>query len=358
MTTDFRLTPVYYPATFLRRRSLSRLAYLFGTLRLLQPPGLPQPREGLGRVVEVLALNLPPEKRRLIEAVLADYLRWGADHQGASYTLYVHQRREAREETLQQVKSSLKGGPAEEGGVRLPEDLTWQVFLRLAHDYDRQQEEIEELLERVKGMERQLGELTGLALEEADTGPAEFAGVGEEPETPSVAEELTTGGRVVACARLWLAANATGTPLTESPASHEFVLERAARFFGLSAQDIVEFHFELPDAARLGLDKALGLRESAFGPLEGVLARLSALGALLRARAWSEDVRASVDLLILELAEAAQRVCREAKQPRERLTLQGAVIPGASPERLFGRLANHEAGDEESGLYLLVEGGR
>lgn len=354
MTTTFRLAPVYYPATFLVRRSLSRLAFLFGSVRLLLPPGLPQPREGLGSVVEAVTLPVSPERRRLIEAVLADYLRWAADHQGASYAVYLHQRRDKKEESLQEVKRTLQGLPAPEGPAPLPEDLGWQVFLRLAHDYDRQQEEIEAIMERVRGKERALASLTGLEMDEMDTGPAEFEEAGEA-ETPSVPEELTTGGRLAAFARLWLATGVEGTPLTESGATHEQVAERAPRLFGLAEGEVVEFACELPDASRLGLEGALERRAGLSGPLEGVLARLATIQALLRARAWNDEVRASVDLLCLELGEAAGRLCREAGL-KGRLTLRLAVVPHASPERLFGRLAGQpEAAEPASGLYLLLE---
>jgi hypothetical protein len=349
MTADFRLTPVYYPATYLRRTSLSRLVYLFGRLRLLQPPGLGEgPREGLGGIIEPVTLSLRPERARLLEAVLADYLRWAAEHQGASYTLYLHNRSQAREETLSDLKSALRGVTSPRQGEPAPEDLSWQVLLRLAHDYDRQQEEIEAILERVRHQESQLAELTGLSLDEMDTGPAgfELPGEGEPPED---VEELTAAGRMAAFGRLWLATGCEGTPVTASVAAHECVLEAAGG-------EPLQFELELPDAARLPLAEALSRRTAASGPLEGLSARLATLQALCKARGWSEEVRAEVNVLFGELGEAAARVCREAELPA-RLRLKCTVIPKLDAQRLFARLAGQAEPEEtSSGLYLLLEG--
>ena len=359
MTSSLKLNPVYYPATFLRRRSLPRLAYLFGTFGLLQPPGLSAPgaRDGLGSVVEQVALSLPQERVRLIEAVLADYLAWAAAHQGGTYALYVEQRRRAREESLHEVKRALRGAEAAgPGAAALPEDAGWQVFLRLAHDYDRQQEEIEELLARVRERERDLAGLTGLDLDEAEAGPAVFERP-EQVEVPHVSDDLTPGGRMAAFGHLWLAARVDGTPVTESFTAHDHLLQRAAAW-GIAEEDTVQFRCELPDAARLSLGGALERRAEVSGALDGFLARLSALQALLRARSWSDEVRATVDLLVLETREQGGRVCREAEVPSRRLHLRGAVIPRLSAERFFARVSGRPEPDDGggSGLYLLVEG--
>ncbi|MFH0808910.1 MAG: hypothetical protein V2A77_00335 [Pseudomonadota bacterium] len=141
MTTDFELSTVLYPVTHARRLTINRLAYLFGHFRLLQPPGLPHPtHEGLGNVVDLVEPALSPERRRTLDAVLADYLRWAADHQGGAYALYAQHRVRPQEETPQEVKRALRqeGRGLAAGQTELPPDISWQVLLRLAHDYDRQ----------------------------------------------------------------------------------------------------------------------------------------------------------------------------------------------------------------------------
>ncbi len=380
MTGELGLAPVYYPGTYLRRRSLSRLAYLFGHLSVLRPPGLEEPaREGLGAVVEPRALTLSPERRRLLEAVLADYRRWAADHQGAAYELFARRLTEPREESRHEVRRALQQGraPLAADQGRLPEDLGWQILLRLAHDYDRQQEEIDALLARVSEQERELIGLAGVGLEEL----GEEAGAPEEPEPEpqepgsmepesmepesmepesmepeAVPEDLTTGARMAAFGRLWLATHTTGTPVTDSPAAHELVLEAPSRF-GEAVAPVV-FALALPDAGRMNPAEALERRAVTSGPLKGVLARLEALKALLRARDWSDELRASVDLLALETREAAARLRAEPEAPRRTLRLSCAVVPNLEPRALFARLTGNPPPEgAASGLYLLLEAG-
>jgi hypothetical protein len=365
MTVELGLAPVYYPGTYLRRTSLSRLAYLFGHLSVLRPPGLEEPaREGLGAVVEPRAITLSPEQRRLLEAVLADYRRWAADHQGAAYELFARRLTEPREESRHEVRRALQQGraPLAADQGRLPEDLGWQILLRLAHDYDRQQEEIDALLARVSEQERELIGLAGVGLEEL----GEEAGAPEEPEPEpegpesmepeAVPEDLTTGARMAAFGRLWLATHTTGTPVTDSPAAHEIVLETPSRF-GEAVAPVV-FALALPDAGRMNPAEALEKRSATSGPLKGVLARLEALKALLRARDWSDEVRASVDLLALETREAAARLRAEPEAPRRTLRLSCAVVPNLEPRALFARLTGNPPPEgAASGLYLLLEAG-
>jgi hypothetical protein len=86
------------------------------------------------------------------------------------------------------------------------------------------------------------------------------------------------------------------------------------------------------------------------------MARLATLQALLKAREWSDDLRATIDLLALETKEAAERVCTDPDAPRRRLRLSFSVLPRLAPRRLFEELVGRESpgDDAASGLYILV----
>ncbi|MFH0808909.1 MAG: hypothetical protein V2A77_00330 [Pseudomonadota bacterium] len=220
----------------------------------------------------------------------------------------------------------------------------------------------------MRRQERDLIGLTGLDLDEMDTGRPAFAEKGDAEKTPSVSEDLTLGGRLVAYARLWSATRCFfGTPITDSRATHEHLLEVAGRRVGKAATqspdsgplefDPMEFDLDLPDAARLDMNDLLDRRAANTGPLRGLLARLSSMQALLRAREWSDELRVSLDLLALETKEAAGRVCREAGSFDRRLRLTCAAVPKADPRRLFAVLSGEDEPPDagEGGLYLLVK---
>jgi len=360
--------PVIYPVTHLRPRAASRLTCALGRVRLLLPPGIPAEVLGAGPGGPIIPVEFPvsPEQERVLRATLADYLRWAEEHPGISYSLFLREEREREFETRGDVTRRLRGEPHDprRGAPKPPpghEDLGWQVLTRLAHDYEKQQEEIDRLLGEVREKELELGDVTGLGLDQLDTGPAEYERLPGDVIPPETApDELAPGGRLWAFAHLWSRqATDSGALVTTSTAAYEELAGLRKRLFPeeTPADVFSEPVLELPDAASMSPERALAFRseDPASGPFSALDARLSALRALLQAREWDGQTKDQAATLASELEDAARRVRDEASLPGgPTLLLRVSLMPVHGPEDVLLRLAGKEPLGQ-GGISLLVE---
>lgn len=275
------------------------------------------------------------ENRDEPRAIVADFQSWAGQFRDVGYlSLLKGQLVEDAEKSPSRLIQSIRG----RGEKRSDPDREAQIYLHLAEGFDRQQDEVDDLISRAMKKETLLGDLVGVedAGEEFDTvppGPALTPGEGSGPGM--------MGHRLAAWGRVFQKYGASGLPLVtdHQDAMTALDINLARR---RSAGDprpgreteIIEPLFELP-FDRPALQDGASFEETGPGP---VLPRISAFIDRLASKSWSVN---ELD----QLRKEAEGVIGEewgAGRGEESLILKAYLLPGRDLKEAFLAAAGPE----------------
>ena len=221
--------PVYFPMTYLPADSLNRLAACFEKTRVYRPADSPLPEAmqaatQRGRLqIETPALNEPDE----LAAQLEVYYAWAAENKGVD--LAALKGRDSGipyfgDSTVSGIRQNIR----EKGDQGVPADtpdplLEARLFLSMAQELDRQDNELEKSLDEVRVREdSMLLELLGDTDRHPEVAAALQGGAAADPGA------YMTGSRIKAWRQLALTGQGPGSLLvTDSRAVCDYLVERS-----------------------------------------------------------------------------------------------------------------------------------
>jgi len=225
------LSLVYFPFTLIAPSLVETLSAYFGRLILYRPVGSP-PMEDLQQWMTrgFLEIRVPFEDvidKNALMAELKQWRMWGLLNQGAdtAYLKVAGRQMAPVHPLVPEIASEVKGTASKTREKAKNRDLTLQLFLHLAQDFDRQSWELGEKLKEFKGQQQALQAFLRVDEPEEGEGP-----IPPEP-FPESNEDL--GGlmiehRMLAWKRLFEAGPHESSLLfTDSPAAHAWFLDRA-----------------------------------------------------------------------------------------------------------------------------------
>ncbi|MFZ5568941.1 MAG: hypothetical protein ACOZF0_00950 [Thermodesulfobacteriota bacterium] len=169
------MTPVYFPFTAISPEKAALLASCFDRIAVYRP-ATPKDGENNPAGVEIRVPIHQDEER--FENLYKSFREWGLLHRPEDFSILkpMHQDtvRLINEETVSQIRSSLGQHGQSEANEKEDVLLQARVFLQLAREFDRQQEEIGKGMQTAEWLERKMvcGLLGNAAPESAAAGSA------------------------------------------------------------------------------------------------------------------------------------------------------------------------------------------
>ena len=140
------MIPVYFPFTYLSNQTASALYACFKQIAVYQPSGRATP-ENMKRMAKegVIDLRIPIEKEdEALMAACREYRDWGNLHQKDGLTLFKAGPGAIPffdDSFTQKIRTDIEHYP--EGGSKTePLEFTARIFIQIAQEYDRQQDEL------------------------------------------------------------------------------------------------------------------------------------------------------------------------------------------------------------------------
>jgi hypothetical protein len=315
------LPATYFPFTYIAPSLVEILSGCLEGLVVYQPPG-EAPTEGLEKWVTLGFLKLPafpaePGRQKALTKELRDWKAWGRMHENADLAYLKHVRDKiapvgpSTPAVVSEIKKHAGKSRQEPQGDK---DLASRLFVHLAHDFDRESEELREQLAEVGKQKESLQSLFRVG-----TTDEEALFPTDEP-FPDFSEDLgafMTEKRMIAWNHLFQKASAdVDMFLTSSAAAHAFVLDHAKEHVEIA-------HIEI--AAQDGYSRPLTWRD-----------RLQDLLRTLLVTPWNDRLKD-------EARETVQRIRRmstgdtdrTALSGRSSMTLRWHLVPGISGKALF-----------------------
>lgn len=225
------LSLVYFPFTLIAPSLVETLSAYFGRLILYRPVGS-QPMEDLQQWISqgFLEIRVPFEDvidKNALTAELKQWRTWGFLNQGAdtAYLKVAGRQRAPVHPLVPEIASEIKGTTGKTRENAKNRDLTLQLFLHLAQDFDRQSRELGEKLKGFKVQQQALQAF--LRVDEPEEGEDPI------PPEPFLESNEDPGGlmiqhRMLAWKRLFEAdPHESSLLFTDSPTAHAWFLDVA-----------------------------------------------------------------------------------------------------------------------------------
>lgn len=225
------LSLVYFPFTLIAPSLVETLSAYFGRLILYRPVGSP-PMEDLQQWITqgLLEIRVPFENvidKNALMAELKQWRTWSLLNQGAdtAYLKVAGRQMAPVHPLVPEIASEIKGGASKTRENAKNRDLTLQLFLHLAQDFDRQSRELGEKLKAFKVQQQALQAF--LRVDEPEEGEDPI------PPEPFTESNEDLGGlmiehRMLAWKRLFEAdPHESSLFFTDSPAAHAWFLDIA-----------------------------------------------------------------------------------------------------------------------------------
>lgn len=242
--------PVYFPMTYLPAAGLKRLASCFGRTRMYRPADTPLPEAmqaaaHLGRLeIETPALSEPDNLDSLLEAHYA----WAAENKGVDLAAIKGRKTGVPffgDTTVSGIRQNIREMDFRGGSAETPDPLlAARLFLAMAQELDRQDNDLEKSLDEVRAKEdSMLVDLLGDAERHREVAAAMQGALEADPGA------YMTGSRLKAWGLLARAGKGPGNLLvTDSRAVRDYLVERCP---GLQKTD-PELVLPLPQSGAAG----------------------------------------------------------------------------------------------------------
>lgn len=223
------LQAIYFPFTTITSPVMEILTGYFDRVILYQPVGS-VPSSSLRHWVDdgLLDIRVPFAgivDQNLVTAGFTNWKSWGSMHEGAdlAYFKEMGQKLPPTEPMTHRLVSEIKGDGGKVKDKSHAQDLTIQLFLLLAQDYDQQSADIQEQLTHIDLQKRNLEEFFRIDSPEQEDNPVSKGSFSKPKEDLG---QLMTKTRMIAWNHLFQKTPAPSSVLvTDSPAAVDFLLE-------------------------------------------------------------------------------------------------------------------------------------
>jgi hypothetical protein len=237
------LSLVYFPFTLIAPSLVKTLSAYFGRLILYRPVGCP-PMDGLQQWMAqgFLEVRVPFEDvidKNILMTELKQWRMWGLLNQDAdtSYLKLAGRQIMPAHPSVPEIASEIKGTARKIQENAKEKNLTLQLFLHLAQDFDRQSRELAENLKEFEVRQQALQAFLHGDEAEEDEDPLAPESFSESNQDLG---DLMIEQRMLAWKRLFRAdPHESSLFFTDSPAAH-------ARFLDVAQEEIPLLTFDLP----------------------------------------------------------------------------------------------------------------